>query len=143
MFPASLSPCAGDGRKTTLTAVSRAQPCAVCRGDHKCSRGADGLIVCGRSAGAVPGFRFLGPCQGDPQFSLYRLEEPCARPAAAAAAPSWPKLAQAFAAGLTGAGRASLAQALGLPPRVWEPPAPLPGLPAAAPFPLPPWRRPP
>src|SRR4051812_12011165 len=70
MHPLSLS-----GSRTTLKAVTAANPCAVCGGDHKCARGDDGLIVCGRPPGETPGFRYLGRCQGDEQFGLYRVAE--------------------------------------------------------------------
>jgi hypothetical protein len=59
-------------RKTKLSAVCPSQPCPVCNGDHKCSTGADGLIMCGRKKGSVDGFVCLGPAKNDPEFSLYR-----------------------------------------------------------------------
>ena len=60
--------------KTKLKSVSKAKPCEICGGDHKCSRGADGLLICGRppSPEQVPGYVYLGRADGDPQFSLYR-----------------------------------------------------------------------
>jgi replicative DNA helicase len=66
-------------RKTKLCAVSPSRPCPVCNGDHKCSTGADGLVICGRSKGHVDGFEYLGPAKKDPEFALYRSEgdEPC------------------------------------------------------------------
>src|SRR4051794_33511688 len=57
-----------------LTSASKARPCPVCHGDHKCSSSADGLLLCGRSDGPVPGFRHLGPAKGDPQWHCYRPE---------------------------------------------------------------------
>lgn len=63
--------------KTKLKTVSKAKPCEICSGDHKCSCGADGLLVCGRppSPEQVPGYVHLGRANGDPQFSLYRRED--------------------------------------------------------------------
>jgi hypothetical protein len=60
--------------KSRLRSVTRSNPCAVCGGDHKCSVGNDGLILCGRTSGDVPGFKFIGPARGDDQFSLYRRD---------------------------------------------------------------------
>src|SRR5262245_35813545 len=59
---------------TKLKGVSRARPCPVCGGDHKCSVGTDGVILCGRRQGPRPGFVDLGPCQGDPTWNIYRHE---------------------------------------------------------------------
>jgi hypothetical protein len=59
--------------KTKLSAVSRSRPCPVCDGNHKCSRGSDGLILCGRRSGAQPGFVHLGPAKDD-TWHLYRTE---------------------------------------------------------------------
>ena len=73
--------------KTTLKAVSAASPCPVCGKDHKCSLGADGLILCGRESDEVPGFVCLGPADGDPQFTLYRVDG--AAPPAAISSTSW------------------------------------------------------
>ncbi len=61
-----------DGRQTTFKTVTRASPCEICEGAHKCSRGKDGLIMCGRPRGDVPGFVFLGEAKADPQFGMYR-----------------------------------------------------------------------
>lgn len=60
--------------KTKLQAVTRSRPCRVCSGNHKCSHGADGLIVCGRHSSPQAGFVYLGPAKGDSQFHLYRSE---------------------------------------------------------------------
>jgi hypothetical protein len=60
--------------KTNLRPVSKARSCPVCGKGHKCSTGADGLIICGRQSGDVSGFVHLGPARGDPQFHLYRRE---------------------------------------------------------------------
>jgi len=40
--------------------VSRSSPCEVCGATHGCSRGADGLFMCRKRAGEVPGFVHLG-----------------------------------------------------------------------------------
>jgi hypothetical protein len=61
--------------KAILVSVTPSRPCPVCGGNHKCSRGNDGLILCGRPPGPVAGFRFLGHARGDPQFGLYRADE--------------------------------------------------------------------
>ena len=58
--------------KTAFKPVTKAHPCAVCQGDHKCSRGDDGLLMCGRSSGEVVGFVCMGKANGDEQFSMYR-----------------------------------------------------------------------
>ena len=115
----------GQESRTRLRPVSRARPCEVCGGDHKCSRGEDGLLVCGRPPGEVPGFRYLGPCKGDPQFGLYRRDDPLARPCERQVAnlppqgaADLPKRAAAAATTLTAELRAELARALGLPESV-------------------------
>lgn len=59
-------------QKSRLKSVSREHPCPVCGGDHKCSVGDDGVILCGRRQGEQPGFACLGPARGDPQWCLYR-----------------------------------------------------------------------
>jgi replicative DNA helicase len=58
--------------RTQFTAVTTDRPCPVCNGDHKCSVGADGLILCGRSNDKVDGFAHLGQAKNDPQFGQYR-----------------------------------------------------------------------
>jgi hypothetical protein len=58
--------------KTKLFAVRPSRPCPVCAGDHKCSTGADGLVICGRKKGPVDGFECLGPAKNDPEFVLFR-----------------------------------------------------------------------
>ena len=62
-------------QRTKLRPVTRANSCELCEGKDKCSRGEDGLIVCGRRQGHVPGFVHLGPSKGDEQFHLYRRED--------------------------------------------------------------------
>lgn len=110
--------------RTKFTPVSKVRPCAVCRGDHKCSVGEDGLIVCGRAGGDVDGFTHLGESDNDPQWNLYRASNPmvaalATRTARAPArpAPDWPREAERYARNLTDAGRAELAARLGLPAR--------------------------
>jgi putative DNA primase/helicase len=107
-----------------LNPVSPAAPCEVCGGDHKCSRGDEGLILCGRCDGPEPGFVHLGPAEGDPEFHLYRAgrtRRPRKRPVDRTKAaqrpdgPTWLDRARAFAANITPAERAALAQALSLP----------------------------
>ena len=56
---------------TNLIPASKATPCPVCQGTHKCSTTADGLILCGRTADPAPGFDHLGPCK-DPTWHLFR-----------------------------------------------------------------------
>jgi hypothetical protein len=46
--------------RETFREASRARPCPVCGGDHKCSVGSGGFLLCGRRTGAVAGFVFLG-----------------------------------------------------------------------------------
>jgi hypothetical protein len=66
---------------TSLKSVTPSHPCTICGGTHKCSRGSDGLIICGRRQGPVPGFRYLGQAAKDDQFALYRFDDrPPARP---------------------------------------------------------------
>jgi hypothetical protein len=59
---------------TKFTEVSKASPCVICGKDHKCSRGEDGLILCGRTQGPVPGYVYLGQAKADIQWALYRVE---------------------------------------------------------------------
>lgn len=122
--------------REAMTGVSAARPCPVCAGDHKCSVGDGGLILCGRRDGPIPSFRHLGPSRADPQFHLYRADD--GRPAGRAvnriarnrirphpsragdgrpgAAPrDWPAVARECAGRLTPDSRRALAQALGLP----------------------------
>lgn len=110
------------------TPVSRRNPCPVCEGDHKCSRGDDGSVFCGRRSGPVVGFVFLGQCRGDPQFSIYRAEDNQAlhnghtrprRPRLPRrSSVDWNAKAQVRAANLTPDVRRELADALGLPETV-------------------------
>jgi hypothetical protein len=113
--------------KTSLSAVSAAEPCQICSGDHKCATGQDGLIVCGRAAGDLPGFVCLGASRGDPQFTLYRpvgdRRPPQLGPGGHAEpgspAVNWKRRAIGYKKQLTPALRDELAAALGLP--AWVP----------------------
>jgi hypothetical protein len=66
---------------TTYKSVTRARPCPVCGRDHKCAIGADGSVQCGRVQGGLRkgdrhnGHVFLGLCEGDPQFGVFRAED--------------------------------------------------------------------
>src|SRR4051812_9432208 len=118
--------------KATFKAVTRGNPCAISRGDHKCSRGNDGEVMCGRVTGPVPGFVFLKKCK-DEQFSLYRVEgdprlddgdwkqrsngnaHAAANGSVNHAALDWAARARQFARNLTPELRAELATVLGLP----------------------------
>jgi hypothetical protein len=112
-----------------LHRASKANPCPVCGGDHKCSTTADGLILCGRSEGPVPGFDYLGRCDKDPQWGKYRAVgdrvagRPADRPMPAAARTTTPPpnlsaLADEFARQLTPLRAADLAHRVGLPAEV-------------------------
>lgn len=59
---------------TKLKSVSGSRRCEVCDGDHKCSYGADGVIMCGRRRGDQPGFICFGAAPNDPQWEIYRRE---------------------------------------------------------------------
>jgi hypothetical protein len=62
--------------ETTFKSVTRLEPCAICGGDHKCSRGTDGLLMCGRPPDVTPfGFVYLKRAKGDEQFALYRRDD--------------------------------------------------------------------
>jgi hypothetical protein len=99
-------------------------PCSVCGGDHKCSRGADGLILCGRRSGPQPGFVYLGPCEKDPTWHLYRHqgEQALARPrptAPTAARTDWEERLGLFVKQLGSESAAELGRLLGLPEHVF------------------------
>jgi hypothetical protein len=108
---------------TTLKAVSPAEPCPVCGGDHKCSVGNDGLILCGRRSSEVSGFRYLGQAKQNPQFWLYRLLgsapdlEASKAPGEGDGAPAvdWQLRAERYRAQLDDDLKAELAGQLGLP----------------------------
>ena len=114
-----------------MTSVTKGAPCEVCGGDHKCSRGDEGLIICGREDGPVSGFHHLGPAKGDDQFHLFRLDDGTDPPAAIAnskpkpkpkqpqGARDWGAEATRFAKCFTLEARAELASRLGLPPAVF------------------------
>ncbi len=107
--------------------VSKQQPCPVCEGNHKCSTGDRGLILCGRRDGPVPGFRHLGPAKGDPQFHQYRREDgtepplrgslrpPQPKPGKPPAGKDWPAIARRCAEQLRPDTRRELASRLSLP----------------------------
>ena len=102
--------------------VTKSKPCQVCGADHKCSRKSDGLMMCGRMTGDVPGFFHIGPAK-DSTWHLYRAEDdPELRKGVSPATrrrnrsgTDWEAEASQHAAKLTIAGRARLAAALGLP----------------------------
>ena len=106
----------------------RRPPCLVCGKDHKCSVGKDGLILCGRRAGNVPGFLYRGQAQGDPQYGVYRRESDGSDGSAlAASAGLKPKptvgLGQEESAPQETADRRACratAAALGIPPRAFK-----------------------
>jgi putative DNA primase/helicase len=112
-------------RRTKLRAVSRSRPCSVCGGDHKCSRGADGLILCGRRSGLQPGFFYLGQTK-DGIWGLYRYEDdpvlwgrecrhiPAPKPLPHPSV-DWPATAEGLAGNLTPALADELCERLGLP----------------------------
>lgn len=108
---------AGNGGRETITPASPGRPCPVCGGGHKCGAGDGGLLLCGRRAGPVPGFRHLGPSKGDPQFHLFRAESGRggAGQGRAGRARDWPALARQFARNLTPEARDELAGRLRLP----------------------------
>jgi hypothetical protein len=121
-------------RATKFKSVSAANPCAICWGNHKCSRGEDGLFVCGRKSGHVFGFVYLGQAKKDDQFALYRREgDPLLNSdakrnghhakhwsgkATNGQAVNWTAKAEGFRQALTPERRGELAQALSLPEHV-------------------------
>lgn len=113
------------GSPEKLTPASKRRPCPVCGGDHKCSVGDGGLIVCGRRDGEAPGFRWLGPSK-DPQFHLYRADDGSRRDRRSrrdrprVLRTDWAATAARHAKGFDAAARAKLADALGLPPEVFD-----------------------
>ena len=111
--------------KAQLRRVSAARPCPVCGGSHKCSLTDDGLILCGREAKPVAGFRDLGPSD-DPTWHLYRPEDPAGManapggwkpaPAVKSSPPTdFGKLAERLGRGLSPTLAGDLAERLGLP----------------------------
>jgi hypothetical protein len=105
---------------TTLKAVTRGKPCQVCGGGHKCSRGEDGLILCGRRTGPQPGFVHLGSAK-DEIWSIYRAEDERAASARSYTPPpkprltNWARIAERFASALTPQLADELCSQLGLP----------------------------
>ncbi len=62
--------------RARLKGVTKSAPCEICQGNHKCSRGEDGFILCGRPPDLPPsGFIFLGRARGDEQFGQYRRSD--------------------------------------------------------------------
>lgn len=103
-----------------LTPVTKSHPCKVCGGDHKCSRGSGGLLVCGRAAGDVPGFFHIGASKQDPQWHLYRVEQDKPQPRRNRSSIDWEAVAGEHAARIKEPGRRALAAALGLPVAVLD-----------------------
>jgi hypothetical protein len=116
---------------TTLTGVTRGQPCAICGKSDKCSRGADGSLWCGRTFADVSGFKCLGKSRCE-TWGIFRTEEEIAASRRDSAhtngndngkrttpdlpAIDWTARAQTFANALTIELRDELAADLGLPP---------------------------
>ena len=105
--------------RTNLRGVSRDRPCPVCNGGHKCAVGADGLILCGRRREAVPGFRYFGLADKDPQWSVFRRLGDAGLAPDAEAAPGpgrdWGAVSESFTRALTPPLAAELADLLKLP----------------------------
>jgi hypothetical protein len=101
--------------RETMYAVTPDKPCPVCRGDHKCSVGDGGLILCGRMSVSVEGFRHLGPSEKDSQFHLYRISKDMSQPTPTPNKPDWSGEAIRHAGQLTPQARAVLAATLQLP----------------------------
>jgi putative DNA primase/helicase len=105
---------------TTFSRATSSRHCPVCDGDHKCSLGDDGLILCGRSQGDVCGFTYLGQSEGDPQWGQYRTEGPTRNENGRHdkedfRRQSWKAQADSYAANLTPVLSAELANVLGVP----------------------------
>lgn len=60
--------------KTKLRSVTRSRRCPLCEGNHKCARGSDGLILCGRRSGPQPGCVHLGQTK-DGIWGIYRTAD--------------------------------------------------------------------
>jgi hypothetical protein len=113
---------------STPRAVSRDRPCAICDGDHKCSRKPDGMLFCGRRFEAQPGFKFLGNtkcgtwgmfrAEGDPVLEARRDERQSKNGNGHHRASSpidWNQRTRQYANAMTDEARRELADALGLP----------------------------
>lgn len=103
-----------------LHEVSRANPCPVCDGNDKCKVGDAGFVLCGRSAGPVDGFTWMGTCAKDPQWGQYRRADQSQatgwRKTAHSGGPESPKKrAKYLRHQITDALKSELAEALGLP----------------------------
>jgi hypothetical protein len=109
------------------TYASKAAPCVVCRGKDGCCRTPDGLILCRRTSGNVPGFRWLSKHKPAGEWHLYRQEGNPRPPTSssfvlrkgAGSPPTahWPAYAMQCVAALTPERAAQLADHLGLPTR--------------------------
>jgi AAA domain len=126
--------------KSLRIPATRNRRCPICDGDHKCSVGEDGLIMCGRKHGAAKGARdpgcgatYLGDAGGDPQFALWRLDDDphlkdddwrnghhngASNGSAPKPTVNWRLRAEALERNLTDELRRELADALGLPAAV-------------------------
>ena len=94
--------------------VTRAHPCVLCGGTHKCGWTDDGLIFCGRRSGEQPGFRWLGLCRRNPIWNLYRVDD--GRTDHPAEMFDWRR----WTGPMTCETRQTLADALGLPAEVLQ-----------------------
>ncbi len=106
--------------REAIRATNPSRPCPVCEGTTTgCGVGDSGLILCRKRDGPVAGFRHLGASGADPQFHLFRVEEPTPRIRLSAKSAEnrtdWTALARTFAAQLMTDRRAELAAALQLP----------------------------
>ncbi|WP_157469121.1 hypothetical protein [Gemmata sp. SH-PL17] len=111
-------------RREKLTAVTPESPCPVCAGDHKCSVGDEGLILCGRRDGPVTGFDHRGPSPGDAQFHIYRRYDAStpnrpSKPNKPNTSRDWGVIARDYAARFDADARAELSTRLELPPEVF------------------------
>ncbi len=113
--------------KENMTAVTKAAPCEVCGGDHKCSRGDGGLLICGRQNTPLPGFCHLGPAKGDEQFHLFRRDDktnlpknsPTNKPKLKPPV-DWNTEAARYAKGVSAEAKLELANRLGLPVTIFD-----------------------
>ncbi|WP_162667652.1 hypothetical protein [Gemmata massiliana] len=112
-------------RREKLTAVTPESPCPVCAGDHKCSVGDGGLILCGRRDGPVLGFDHRGPSRGDGQFHIYRRADAPTpdrpnKPNKPNTPRDWGVIAREYAARFDADARTELSGRLELPPEVFS-----------------------
>ncbi len=107
--------------------VSKANPCPVCEGNHKCSTADDGSVFCGRTFADANGYKLVAKtsCEtwgifralDDPTLGLKKDERPCRTNLSNLDKNDWPAIFATQAAALTPELRDELATALGLP--VW------------------------